>query len=128
VPVQSTCLRVFEALRESFVRSKAGNRTLISIYTDDAESSYAVSPLSSLKHELEASIKAFDLAHTKALKRLYRHYPTTGLEAEDGGDPSSFKPGLDMSRPNEQIFLLYFFLLSVQPFAPAFGNPLPACS
>jgi hypothetical protein len=71
--------------------------------------------LHKMREELEKALRAYRTAHTKAVKRLYRHYPSN-LSGEDGFFKTSNKPELD-SRPNEEVFLIYFFCFNLEEFA-----------
>ena len=70
--------------------------------------------LHKMREELEQALRAYRTAHTKAIKRLYRHYPSN-LSGEDVFKTSA-KPELD-SRPNEEVFLIYFFCFNLEELA-----------
>lgn len=68
-----------------------------------------------MRTDLEQALRAYRTAHTKAVKRLYRHYPSN-LSDEADFLKGAARPELD-SRPNEEVFLIYFFCFSLEEFA-----------
>ena len=79
----------------------------------EAGKQLGIEKLHKMREELEQALRAYRTAHTKAVKRLYRHYPSN-LSGE--GVFFKTKPELD-SRPNEEVFLIYFFCFNLEEFA-----------
>lgn len=71
--------------------------------------------LARMKQSLESALAAYKTAHTKSIKRLYRHYPSNLSDEQDFLD-SRAHPQLD-NRPNEEILLIYHFCFSIEEFA-----------
>lgn len=117
VTPQATSRQALKDVRASFIQSRAGEKSLAAIRASDAESGsrLGVAGLKSMKEELEEALSTYRTAHTKAIKRLYRHFPSNaGDQADfvaDAGDPA-----LD-SAPSEEIFMIYFFCFNLEEFA-----------
>ena len=68
-----------------------------------------------MKQGLDSALSAYKTAHTKSIKRLYRHYPSN-LSDEQDFLQSRSHPQLD-NRPNEEVFLIYHFCYNIEEFA-----------
>ena len=96
------------------MHSRAGEKNLAKADGEDSKT-LGREHLQQMKEDLEEALKSYRTAHTKAVKRLYRHYPSN-LSEEDDFWKSGAKPELD-SRPNEEVFLIYFFCFNLEEFA-----------
>ena len=93
----------------------------------------SVRDLADMKEELQRALAAYKTAHTKAIKRLYRHYPSNLLDEHDFS-AESVKPEKGVQpyvkqlypffhvRPNpvarnDEIFLIYYFCFNLEEFA-----------
>lgn len=112
--MQAVLRQALRDVRSSFVNSRAGRKIALAS-VDEETGKFGAEHLHKMRIELEQALRSYRTAHTKAVKRLYRHYPSN-LSDEADFLKSTAKPELD-SRPNEEVFLIYFFCFSLEEFA-----------
>lgn len=112
----NTARNALKELRTSFIHSRAAGSS--SHRHGYQPSSYEgevsqTARLRAMRADLKKALADFNLSHSRALKRLYRHYPT-----EDSSKPArgkteeqeeldrSGKPAME-AKPNEAIFTIY---------------------
>ncbi|ORX38403.1 Fusaric acid resistance protein-like-domain-containing protein [Kockovaella imperatae] len=84
-------------------------------------STKTVPSLSEVRSDLASSLTDFNRYSSRAIKRLYagprrqKEYMTQDLD--DNDDDSLFDPDDMLQGPNETVFLIYFFLFTLEEFA-----------
>ncbi|CAD6565032.1 MAG: hypothetical protein CYPHOPRED_005032 [Cyphobasidiales sp. Tagirdzhanova-0007] len=114
---QTKSRQVLRDVRASFIQSRAGEKKSAAVRASDVEAGTQLEPegLRKMKNELEQALVAHKSAHTKAIKRLYRHYPSN-LDDERDFLRMAAKSE-NGTGPNEEVFLIYFFCFNLEEFA-----------
>ena len=111
IHLTNTARNVLKELRTSFIYSRAGAHTFKEGSASDSSSDTSqASTLRNLRADLKTALAEFNLSHTRALKRLYRHYPTQERPDPARGESTheeSHRPAIGADRPNEAILTLY---------------------
>ncbi|KAH8916370.1 hypothetical protein BT69DRAFT_1355746 [Atractiella rhizophila] len=120
--------RSLKRLQSSFLHSKRGEPALLAIRSHDKDASTEAllgsEDLGSLRTSLLECLEAYRIAHTSALTKIYRYsasertlpppaflkeHPIFNSEALSEAEAES-------DGPHEEIFLLYFFLYTMEEF------------
>lgn len=120
-------------LRTSFLHSRAGLKQGLGAHANDIETG-ATGDTAEMAAHLQEALDKYHAAHTKALRKLYRHFPSA-LNGDARGSIKSFRamdsrPYVPWPRPrlgrlimlpvtysNEEVLIIYFYCFHLEEFA-----------
>ncbi|GAA96006.1 hypothetical protein E5Q_02666 [Mixia osmundae IAM 14324] len=113
--LSSVMRKTFRSLRTSFLRSRAALAEKAALVDADVEDGLGADQINQLNLDLQASLRDFQRDHARALRRHYRHHPSEQLHpAHENTFELSIAPAFDVSRLNEEIFLVFFFIYQLE--------------